>query len=38
MLLNRAVEDDYEEIVDLANLAFRGTGVLSSWNSEADFI
>lgn len=38
MSLNRAVEDDYEEIVDLANLAFRGTGVLSSWNSEADFI
>src|SRR5271156_6522975 len=38
MLLNRAVEDDYEEIVDLANLAFRGTGVGASWNSEADFI
>ncbi len=38
MLLNPAVEDDYEQIVDLANLAFRGTGVGASWNSEADFI
>jgi ribosomal protein S18 acetylase RimI-like enzyme len=38
MLLNRAVEGDYAEIVDLANLAFRGTGVGASWNSEADFI
>jgi ribosomal protein S18 acetylase RimI-like enzyme len=38
MLLNRAVEDDYEEIVDLANLAFRGAGVGASWNSETDFI
>jgi ribosomal protein S18 acetylase RimI-like enzyme len=38
MLLNRAVERDYAEIVDLANLAFRGTGVGASWNSEADFI
>ncbi len=38
MLLNRAVEDDYEEIVDLINLAFRGTGEVASWNSEGDFI
>jgi len=38
MLLNRAVEGDYTEIVNLANLAFRGTGVGASWNSEADFI
>jgi ribosomal protein S18 acetylase RimI-like enzyme len=38
MLLNRAVESDYEEIVDLVNLAFRGTGVAASWNSEGDFI
>src|ERR1700691_4483378 len=38
MLLHRAVEADYAPIVDLANMAFRGTGVLASWNSEADFI
>jgi ribosomal protein S18 acetylase RimI-like enzyme len=38
MLLNRAVEDDYAEIVDLTNMAYRGTGVGASWNSEADFI
>ena len=38
MFLNRAVEGDYAEIVDLTNLAFRGTGVGASWNSEADFI
>ena len=38
MLLSRAVEADYAAIIDLANVAFRGTGVLASWNSEADFI
>jgi ribosomal protein S18 acetylase RimI-like enzyme len=38
MLLNRAVEADYAAIIDLANAAFRGTDVLASWNSEADFI
>ncbi len=38
MLLNPALEGDYAEIVDLTNLAFRGTGVAASWNSEADFI
>jgi ribosomal protein S18 acetylase RimI-like enzyme len=38
MLLNRAIEGDYAEIVTLANLAFRATGVAASWNSEADFI
>jgi ribosomal protein S18 acetylase RimI-like enzyme len=38
MLLNRAVEADYSAIIDLVNMAFRGTGVLASWNSEADFI
>jgi ribosomal protein S18 acetylase RimI-like enzyme len=38
MLLNRAVEADYAAIIDLANVAFRGTGVLANWNSEADFI
>jgi GNAT superfamily N-acetyltransferase len=38
MVLHRAVEGDYAEIVDLVNLAFRGTGAAASWNSEADFI
>jgi GNAT superfamily N-acetyltransferase len=38
MVLDRAVEADYSQIVDLANLAFRGVGPLASWNSEADFI
>jgi ribosomal protein S18 acetylase RimI-like enzyme len=38
MLLNRAVESDYGAIIDLVNLAFRGTGPSSSWNIEADII
>ena len=38
MLLHPAVEADYPAIVDLANLAFRGTGANSSWNTEAVFI
>jgi GNAT superfamily N-acetyltransferase len=38
MFLDRAVEADYSQIVELANLAFRGVGPLASWNSEADFI
>lgn len=38
MLLNLAVETDYAPIIDLANMAFRGSGVLASWTSEADFI
>jgi ribosomal protein S18 acetylase RimI-like enzyme len=38
MLLNPAVEADYAAIIDLANLAFRGTGPSASWNTEADFI
>jgi GNAT superfamily N-acetyltransferase len=38
MLLHRAVEADYAGIVDLANLAFRGTGASASWNTEAVFI
>lgn len=38
MLLNRAVESDYSPIIELVNMAFRGTGVLASWNSESDFI
>ncbi len=38
MLLHPAVEADYAAIVDLANLAFRGSGSLTSWNTEAVFI
>ena len=38
MLLHRAIESDYGGIVDLANLAFRGTGSTASWNTEAVFI
>ena len=38
MLLHVAVEADYAGIVDLANLAFRGTGAIASWNTEAVFI
>jgi ribosomal protein S18 acetylase RimI-like enzyme len=38
MPLNPAVEADYPAIIDLANLAFRGTGPSASWNTEADFI
>ena len=38
MFLDRAVEADYSQIIDLINLAFRGVGPVASWNSEADFI
>jgi hypothetical protein len=38
MPLNPAVEAEYPAIIDLANLAFRGTGPSASWNTEADFI
>ncbi len=38
MLLNHAVEADYAAIIDMVNEAFRGTGVVASWNSEGDFI
>ena len=37
MFLAQAVEADYSQIIDLANLAFRGVAP-TSWNSEADFI
>jgi ribosomal protein S18 acetylase RimI-like enzyme len=37
MLLSPAVEADYPAIIDLANLAYRGTGPSASWNIE-DFI
>jgi GNAT superfamily N-acetyltransferase len=38
MLLNPAVEADYAEIIDLVNLAFRGSGPSASWNIEAGII
>jgi len=38
MLLNAAVEADYREIIDLVNLAFRGSGASASWNIEAGII
>jgi ribosomal protein S18 acetylase RimI-like enzyme len=38
MVLNPAVEADYAAIIDLVNLAFRGTGPSASWNTEAVFI
>jgi GNAT superfamily N-acetyltransferase len=38
MLLHHAVEADYAGVVDLANLAFRGSGANASWNTEAVFI
>ena len=34
MLLKPAVEADYAAIIDLANLAYRGTGPSASWNIE----
>ena len=34
MLLKPAVEADYPAIVDLANIAYRGTGPTASWNIE----
>jgi len=34
MLLNPAVEADYPAIIDLVNLAYRGTGPSASWNIE----
>jgi ribosomal protein S18 acetylase RimI-like enzyme len=34
MQLNPALESDYPAIIDLANLAYRGTGPGASWNIE----
>ncbi len=34
MLLKPAVEADYGAIIDLANVAYRGTGPSASWNIE----
>jgi GNAT superfamily N-acetyltransferase len=38
MFLNPAAEADYAEIIDLVNLAFRGSGPSASWNIEAGII
>lgn len=38
MLLEPAVEADYPEIIDLVNLAFRGSGPTASWNIESGII
>jgi GNAT superfamily N-acetyltransferase len=38
MLLRPAVEADFPLIVELVNLAFRGTGENASWNTEVVFI
>jgi len=38
MILQDAVESDYSEIIDLANVAYRKTGPGSSWNSEQGLI
>ena len=38
MLLNAALQGDYAEIIDLVNLAFRGSGTSASWNIEAGII
>src|SRR5471030_877083 len=38
MILKDAVEADYAEIIELANVAYRKTGPGSSWNSEEGLI
>ena len=38
MSLHPAVEADYAAIVELANLAFRGSGSVASWNIETGII
>ena len=38
MLLIPATEADYPAIIDLANLAYRGTGESASWNVETGII
>jgi ribosomal protein S18 acetylase RimI-like enzyme len=38
MLLEHATEADFAVIVDLINLAFRGTGPSASWNIETGII
>jgi len=38
MILTAATEADYRAIVDLANLAYRGSGTTASWNVETGVI
>ena len=39
MVLRKAVESDYAEIIDLANLAYRGReGAVPSWNVEKGIV
>ena len=38
MLLQSAVEADYPSIVELANLAYRGSGQSAGWTTEASYI
>ena len=38
IVLHRALEADYTEIIDLVNLAFRGSGPSASWNIEVGII
>lgn len=38
MLLEQASEADYPAIIDLVNVAFRGTGAGASWNIEAGIL
>jgi GNAT superfamily N-acetyltransferase len=38
MLLVPAREADYPAIIDLANIAYRGTGASASWNAESGIV
>jgi GNAT superfamily N-acetyltransferase len=38
MLLVPATEADYPAIIDLANIAYRGTGASASWNVESGIL
>ncbi len=38
MVLRQAVETDFREVVELANLAYRGNGATASWNVEAGIL
>jgi GNAT superfamily N-acetyltransferase len=39
MVLRKAVETDYDEVIDLANVAYRGKeGAVASWNIEKGIV
>jgi ribosomal protein S18 acetylase RimI-like enzyme len=39
MVLRKVVETDYDEVIDLANLAYRGReGAVASWNIETGIV